>query len=246
MPITTDSAEASFAVRRSYLVDQVLSVLRSKISAGDYKEGNRLPSEADLCRQFNVGRSTIREALRVLSHLGLVETWAGKGTFVVRRAIDAKVNDAMPIQEIADIYQFRYAIEPVAAEATARRRTQDDLKRIHAANALLRDAISDKSIEDIVNRDFELHLSIVAACGNAFITKLYEQNRDAIVRALGTLVKVARLSDNASKDSPMALHDDLIDAIERQDASAALRAVRRDEREYLLLLRILEREGSQP
>lgn len=244
MPVSTSAADSPFAIRRTFLVDQVLSTLRGQISAGDYKEGDRLPSEADLGRQFNVGRSTIREALRVLSHLGLVETWTGKGTFVLKKDIEAKTGDAMPVREVADIYQFRYSVEPVAAEAAARDRTSEDLDRIKTANARLKEAMAHLAFEEIVERDFELHFSIVAASRNSFLTSIYEEHRDDIVRAALTLMRMANLSDNPSQDSPMALHDDLVEAIAHFDAPAAHRALRRDEREYRLLLRILEREAA--
>src|SRR5690606_8296077 len=71
------------AVQPNHLVDQVLSALRVALENEVYKPGDKLPSEARLAAEFGVGRSTVREALRVLSHLGLVETWSGKGTFVV-------------------------------------------------------------------------------------------------------------------------------------------------------------------
>ncbi len=242
MPVSVSSRELPFQIRRSYLVDQVISVLRAQLADGQYQEGDRLPSEADLGRQFNVGRSTIREALRVLSHLGIVETWTGKGSFVRRQEEGVAVKDEMAIGAVADIYRFRFMVETVAAELAARERTQADVERIRIADARLKEAISSGSLDEAVNRDFELHFSFLAAAHNDFALQLYEEHRDEMVRATLSLLRLGRLAKGGSQDSPAALHDDLIDAIERQNPVAARRAVGRNAREFEVLLRLLTRE----
>lgn len=242
MTITTSSRESPFQIRRSYLVDQVISALRDQIAAGRFEEGDRLPSEADLGRQFNVGRSTVREALRVLSHLGIVETWTGKGSFVRRQEEKVPAKDGMSIREIADIYRFRFVIEAAAAELAARTRTSADIDRIRIADARLKDAIASENLEDAVERDFDLHCSFLAAAHNDFALHLYEAHRAEIVRATHSLLRLAKLAQGGSQDSPAALHDDLIAAIDGGDAAAARRAIGRDSREFEVMLRILERE----
>src|SRR6266702_2705705 len=69
-------------VPRATLSEQVAKRLSERISAGDWRPGEKLPSEAELCRAFNVGRSSLREALSSLAFIGLIRVRAGGGSYV--------------------------------------------------------------------------------------------------------------------------------------------------------------------
>src|SRR4051794_21728035 len=73
---------SSSPVRRQPLVDQILNHLQQQIAEGKYPIGSKLPSEPELMAQLAVGRSTLREAMRVLAHMGLVDVRPGDGTYV--------------------------------------------------------------------------------------------------------------------------------------------------------------------
>jgi GntR family transcriptional repressor for pyruvate dehydrogenase complex len=72
-------------VSRSTLSEQVAKLLASRITAGEWKPGTKLPSEAELCKAFNVGRSSLREALTSLAFIGLIRVLAGGGSYVAER-----------------------------------------------------------------------------------------------------------------------------------------------------------------
>jgi DNA-binding FadR family transcriptional regulator len=72
-------------VPRTSLVDEVIAAMRAMLSEDAWSPGTKLPSEQQLGRELGVGRSTVREALRVLEHLGLVESRSGLGTYVTER-----------------------------------------------------------------------------------------------------------------------------------------------------------------
>ncbi|HEY8971874.1 MAG TPA: GntR family transcriptional regulator, partial [Puia sp.] len=69
-------------LQRHSLADAVVSRLQQQLSLGEYQPGEKLPSEPELMEQFGVGRSTIREAIRILANLGLLSVRQGSGTFV--------------------------------------------------------------------------------------------------------------------------------------------------------------------
>ena len=68
--------------RRAGLVDQVIDQMRGAITAGEWPVGRRIPPEPELVTALGVGRNTVREAVRALSHAGLLEVRQGDGTFV--------------------------------------------------------------------------------------------------------------------------------------------------------------------
>src|SRR3989442_15385329 len=69
-------------VQRTSLSDHIVEQISGLIARGTLKPGDRIPSEKQLCRQFGVGRTSVREALRSLSVMGVLESHMGDGTFV--------------------------------------------------------------------------------------------------------------------------------------------------------------------
>ncbi len=71
-------------IERVSITDQVVKQLQALIMSGEFKIGDKLPTENDFCAQFGVGRSTVREALRVLAAMGMIQIQAGKGAYVTK------------------------------------------------------------------------------------------------------------------------------------------------------------------
>src|SRR6266566_2559656 len=84
------SQPSSSPVRRQALVDQVLDYLQQQITTGTFPVGSKLPTEPELMAQLAIGRSTLREAMRVLVHMGLVDVRAGDGTYVCTPSPEAE------------------------------------------------------------------------------------------------------------------------------------------------------------
>ncbi len=108
-------------------VDTAFHGLRTMISDGALTPGDRLPSEADLCDRFGVSRSSLREAIRTLAALGVVETRHGSGTYVgALRASDLigtmKLTvDLLPLESVLELYELRRVLEAHAAGLAAAR-----------------------------------------------------------------------------------------------------------------------------
>ncbi len=124
-------------VERSHLIDQVIAAYRKALKSRTYKPGDRLPSENDMAGQLGVGRSTVREALRVLRHLGLVESRNGRGAFVVRRDSEAGSQMSPISADVREIFEFRYALEFAVVRLAAERRSTRHLKALRAAWTLV-------------------------------------------------------------------------------------------------------------
>ena len=229
-------------VRPSYLVDQVIKAMQAALRQQVYKKGERLPAEAELAKRFKVGRSTIREALRVLSHLGLTETWTGRGTFVVRTRVEDRPPPQGELQyaQIEDIFRFRFSLEVEAAKRAARLRTPQQLAAIKEALGRAKAAVVAGDFEQAVSADLDMHVAILQAAGSQFAADIYAANRARMEQAARMVIGAAgRLPSGKSVHPVQSLHDDLITSIERGDASAAAAAVRRDGREFEVRLRLL-------
>jgi GntR family transcriptional regulator, transcriptional repressor for pyruvate dehydrogenase complex len=118
---------------------KVAEILRERILARNLRDGDRLPGELELARQFGVNRSTVREALRDLQTSGLVDRRPGSKRFAVTRPapgfVAQGVSRALALHEVTyfDLWESLTILEPPIAEAAARRRTATTLQPILAA-----------------------------------------------------------------------------------------------------------------
>jgi DNA-binding FadR family transcriptional regulator len=162
-------------VRKAY--EQVADQLRELIVSGELTRGERLPNEAVLAREFGVSRTTVREALRLLTAQGLVRTakGAGGGTYVTLPTVDLVsqfLNSTLNLLAAADhvsldeLLEAREALEAPAARLAALRRPDAALVRLHAAIPGDPDKLAAQE-QFVYNADF--HASVIEAAGNAFL-----------------------------------------------------------------------------
>ncbi|MFD0849329.1 FadR/GntR family transcriptional regulator [Sphingosinicella xenopeptidilytica] len=233
-------------VRPHYLVDQVIEALQDAMDKGVHKVGDRLPPEMKLAGQFGVGRSTIREALRVLSHLNRVETRTGSGSYVVdHRRTKAHAQSTMSLDEAADIYAFRYTVETPAAEQAALRRTGRQMKAIRQLLESAKKHLEAQDMSAVAAVDTDLHIAILEAGGSRFAAELYRTNRARIEQAFKALLHfTGPAAPGTSTLSLQSLHDDLVAAIERGDGKLAARLVNRDRKEVEIWIGLARKQGK--
>ncbi|AJT65710.3 hypothetical protein T261_4053 [Streptomyces lydicus] len=215
------------AAGRQSLVDTVVEALRSQLTAGEWPVGARIPTEHALAEQLQVGRNTVREAIRVLVHAGMLRSRQGEGTFVVSTADPGEIMRGIQRAGIRDVLELRIALEAEAARLAALRREPADLERMQAAldaQAELADAEGQPtadSLELYADHDIAFHRAVVEAAHNTALTATYgwfsSSVREALVRALD------------DHEMPKILHDDhraVLDAIAMGDPEGAERATR--------------------
>jgi DNA-binding FadR family transcriptional regulator len=111
-----------------------LAYLRRKITTGEWKVGERIPIEPELAEQTGVGRSTVREAVRSLASMGMLETLPGRGTFVRSSTpTSSLLNEFMNAFSLEEILSYRRALEIEAAQQAAIHRTEEDLIALEKA-----------------------------------------------------------------------------------------------------------------
>jgi GntR family transcriptional regulator, transcriptional repressor for pyruvate dehydrogenase complex len=221
-------------LQRSNLVDDAIAQIREMIVSGHFSAGQRLPSETDVAKQLSVGRSTIREALRVLSHLGLVESRAGSGTYVASQVrSDFEVTGSLELPGINEIYEFRYAIEVACAPLAAERRTDTQMKAIRETWSESRAAAIDNDLGRFAVADTAFHSEIVKASGNEMFVAAYRVAAPMIVEAVAAILAVGQLK------SMRDFHEGLVLAIERRSPKGASQAVKENFSEAAARLHLL-------
>ncbi|MGI5341694.1 FadR/GntR family transcriptional regulator [Streptomyces sp. CA-181903] len=203
--------------RTASLSAQLVESLRSHIQAGGWPVGTRIPPEQALIEELGVGRSTLREAIGALVHLGLLEPRAGDGTYVrssselqsvmVRRAGSAKRDDVL---------ELRTVLEEYAAGAAALRRSEEQVRRLRELLADGEAAAAGADASAATGVDALFHRSVVRASGNDLLIEMYDHLGTALSSHLGGLSW-----DAAHAEEHAGLHRRLVDAIEARDAGGA-------------------------
>ncbi|KHL14194.1 DNA-binding FadR family transcriptional regulator [Mumia flava] len=199
---------------------ETVRVLRDNITSGRWPVNSRIPTESELAAELGVGRSTIREAVRALANLGMLEPARSRGTFVrARNPVSSVLSDVVTQHTIDDVLAVRRALEVEAAELAAKNRTDDDLALLRSAHESDVAGASAQQIERGLTPG-QFHALLFAAARNPFLAELYA----GITAGLRTWMRdgsVAHAADTAQRHSD---HAAILDAIAAQDPSAAAAA----------------------
>jgi len=162
-------------IQKRSLAEEVAEQLRKAIADGKYKTGEQLPIEPELMKQFGVGRSSVREAIRILANSGLLRVQQGVGTFIEAPAgINEPFHQRLKRAEAHDLDEVRQLLEMKIAEKAAANRTEKDLEKIKAKLDKRTAMAHGGSMEDCIEADIEFHMSIAEAAGNPILTDLYQ------------------------------------------------------------------------
>ncbi|MET7762444.1 FadR/GntR family transcriptional regulator [Streptomyces sp. NPDC005336] len=215
------------AAGRQSLVDTVVEQLRAQLAGGEWKVGERVPTEHALAEQLQVGRNTVREAVRVLVHAGMLQSRQGEGTFVVSTTDPAEVMRGLRRAGIRDVLELRIALEAEGARLAALRHQPADLERMRtalASQAAIENAEGQPesgSHELYAAHDVEFHTAVVDAAHNAALSATYGWLSSSVRESL-----VAYLGDREMPRIVPGDHHAVIDAIASGDAAVAEAAAR--------------------
>lgn len=208
--------------------ERVTDALLALIRSGTYPPKSRLPSEAQMGRQFAVSRTVIREAISRLKSMGLVESRQGSGVFVREAGpdtpfhIDPSVVDS--IQQVLQVAELRRSLESEVAALAAERASAAQVAEIGACLAAIDEDVARGG--DGVAPDIEFHRSIVRATGNPHFLALW----DFLSQYLKGTIRLTRAWEarrDETRQQVMLEHRAIYQAIVRKDAEAARAAARK-------------------
>jgi DNA-binding FadR family transcriptional regulator len=209
------------------LAQRVVAGLKDKILAGELTPGHKLPSEAELIDEYGVSRTVVREAVTRLRAEGLVETFQGRGSFVLAMPEPTSFTvESAAIRthhDVLDMIDFRLGIESEAAALAAARSDAATADKIRDAL----DAFVDAAPEDQVEADFGFHRAVAAATGNRFYLDLLDSLGPMMIMLPRTRLGDAySLTDATHVDRVRREHDTVAAAIIAGDSDTARAAMR--------------------
>jgi GntR family transcriptional regulator, transcriptional repressor for pyruvate dehydrogenase complex len=207
-------------------VEAVVNLLTSRIHAGIYPPGSKLPSERILQMELGVGRLALREALSRLNAMGIIATVHGRGTFVQDGVTSKALKNVLiphfaldDPKRLAEFVEARAMLESELAGLAAQRRTTAELHRLDTL--LDREVTMDTPWEEIADLDLKFHQLLAAFADNPFLAAMHEALISHIHLFLRGFVK--------SKTNPsavLAAHLPLLEAIRAGDQEEARRQAR--------------------
>ncbi len=215
-----DTAPAYQPITRRKVYELIAEQLTSQIGSRVLQPGDVLPPERELTQLYRAGRSSVREALRMLESRGLIRP-AGNGSFAVadfRSPLNHSFRLLLSLDEatMRDIYEVRRVLECEAAALAATRRQEADLARMSSAIEDMRSGLDDPDGDAYIEADLRFHLAIAEATGNRLLLHNMHALRDVIRRALTSVFQIP-----SSPRSSLDKHQTIRDAIGDRDAERA-------------------------
>jgi len=207
------------ARRKTY--ELVAERLVDMIGQGALRSGDALATERELTERFAVGRSSVREALRMLESQGVIRA-AGSSTFVVAEAmnpLNSSLRMLFALDErtgIHDLFELRRILECEAAALAAERKMPEDLAEMDAATEEMAAALYSGLADGFIDADLRFHLALAGATGNRLVLHSMHAVRDVLRRALLTVYRIPQ-----SPESAVGEHRKIREAIAAGDAVRA-------------------------
>ncbi len=212
-------------VPRATLSEQVAKRLAARITSGDWKPGEKLPSESVLCKAFNVGRSSLREALTSLAFIGLIRVRAGGGSYVADQpspyVTSSWLSGGVLSNEkaLAEFVEARLILETEVAGLCAERITSEELVEMELLLRRMKTAVTNSN--EFSKFDLSFHLAIGKAAKNEVLNQILSGVREQTME----LITKSLLLEEGMEDA-LRGHSKIIRAFRQRNPAKAREAMR--------------------
>jgi len=223
------SAAHFHAVRKSRRYEQVAEQIQRLIASGVLKPGDRLPPERELATRFGVGRSSLRDAIRTLEVMGIIESRHGAGTVVRDLSSDSLVVPLASVlvrkrELVAELLDVRRMIEPALAARAAANATDEEIAQLE--EILRRQGEKIRRGEQTIEEDSQFHYTIALAARNSVVLRVLDVLMDLLRESRARSLQVPGRVERS-----YAGHKRILKAIKRHDKVGAEAAVKQHLRE---------------
>lgn len=208
--------------KREY--EKVICLIKERIAAGTLKQGERLPTERSLAGELGMSRTSVREALRSMENMGLVESRQGSGNYLtadIGKTLSQSLELMLLVQRTTyeDISSLRCALELYAFEQAILHVTQAQLERFDR----LLEEMQKKEIEEVISLDREFHYTIIEASGK----QLMMQVMQAIAASCESNIELVLKSGDEGLLAELAgLHEEIVISLKQKDVRRGTAAIR--------------------
>lgn len=167
------------SIKRPTIVEEIIEVFKQKLISGELMPGDKLPSEAQFMDQLGVGRTALREAIKMLSALGVIDVRQGDGSYIVDEPSSASLSPLIFALLLEtgmshDLLELRTLLEVGYCQLAAEKATSKDISKIENSAEYFETLIqsAEKDIDLLTQADLEFHYSIMDATKNSMVIRL--------------------------------------------------------------------------
>jgi len=215
-------------VKKTNLSEAVAQRIIALISSGEFNPGDKLPSEAELCRLFGVSRTAVREGIKVLAGITILGVFPGRGTFVNETPDVFSNKDALRItlgrETVRSLYEARYALDVGIAKFVTTNVTEEDLQALGVAVEKMERAVESnpEDVRSAAEADEEFHLAYCRAAHNKILENMAGP---VITHGMVRFWKQSRTPSHEFGRAAIEGHREIVTAVEKRDAGKVMEAV---------------------
>jgi GntR family transcriptional repressor for pyruvate dehydrogenase complex len=217
-------------IKSKRLYEEIVEQIKQLITNGRLNPGDRLLAERELAEQFQVSRASVREAIRTLEMLGVIDIRPGEGTFVRGTDSDDIIRPlamflAVERASLLDMFEMRRIFETATAGLAAERASLEELDQIASALENMRERLNVMDPEKGEEFDAAFHYSVAEATHNSLLTKLFKTVSEEFAKA-NSVARRQLYHDNVKNAQKIIdQHSEILEAIRSRSPQAASEAM---------------------
>ncbi len=217
-------------IKRKTVVEHVMEQMKEMIASGQFKIGDKIPTEQVLADMFGIARSSIREAIKIFHYLGVLESQTGRGTYVCGRGKISKEALTWSIllgeNDIYEMVQLREVLEQAGLQTLAQEYAQNPAAVSHLIESLhreienMKDAVARQDLEALILADYNFHGTIIQSSNNSLFTAIYRTLRAFMHEEIKKTLQGVHISKSIRE------HLEFVEAIKTANVDATLELLR--------------------
>lgn len=217
-------------IRTKRLYEEIVEQIKRLIADGRLKPGDRLLAERELADRFQVSRASVREAIRTLEMLGIIDIRPGEGTFIRETDSDDIIRPlamflAVERSSALDMFEMRRIFETSTASLAAERATPEELDQIEASLESMKERLNVQDSEKGEEFDAAFHFAIAEAAHNSLLTRLFKTVSGDFAKANSAARRQLYLDNVKNAQRIIDQHSEILAAIRSRSPKAAAKAM---------------------
>ncbi len=199
------------------VVNQIIDTIKNMIIKGDYKAGSKLPNEYELIEMLNVSRTALREAMKVLTAIGIIEIKRGDGTYVCSQMNPSIFDDLVygmifDLSSSEELLEFRQILDEAALRAAVDKATEEEIEKLEENIRLQSKAVKEGDFDTAREYDLEFHGILIETSKNMFFIRILKGIYTLFEQSIGETVYT-------QEDVGPVGHMQMVDCIKNKDYS---------------------------
>ncbi len=204
-------------IDKKSIVDQVIDRIIANIINKVYLPGTKLPNEYELMSSLGISRNSIREAIKILVAMGILEIKRGDGTYVCSQMSPTSFDRVLysmisGVSTADELLELRQVLDETTVRMAIGKITQDELQTLKENIKSMQEAFSNGDLELARELDFDFHMMLIEACKNTFFTRLVKGVYSIFYQSIGETMKAEKTESKADVH-----HQKMLSCIESGD-----------------------------